>query len=74
MGGIWKAGIAIGLYLGGFVYMAMKLNFGDKMFQSYTKKDEDYANKIKLDPFFHNFYIINTMKYFGISEKLMQKT
>ena len=74
MGGVIKAGFAIGLYIGGFVYMGMKLNVGDRILQSSIKKDEDYTNKIKLDPFFQNFYILNIMRYFGISEKLMKKT
>jgi hypothetical protein len=31
-------------------------------------------SKVKLDPFFQDFYILNTMRYFGISEQLIQKT
>lgn len=31
-------------------------------------------NKVKLDPFFQDFYILNTMRYFGISDKLIKKT
>jgi hypothetical protein len=31
-------------------------------------------NKVKLDPFYQDFYILNTMRYFGISDKLIKKT
>lgn len=31
-------------------------------------------SKVKLDPFYQDFYIINTMRYFGISEQLIKKT
>lgn len=73
-GGIWKAGLAMTIYVAGFTYLAYNLNLGDRVFQSVIKKDTDYTNKIKLDPFFQNFYIINTMRYFGISERLIKKT
>lgn len=66
--------VAIGLYFVGFVYLAWDLNLNDRMFQSCIKKDIDYTNKIKLDPFFQDFYILNTMRYFGISDKLIKKT
>lgn len=73
-GGLWKGGLAVGVYLLGFGYLAMNLNLNDKVFQSCIEKDADYTNKIKLDPQFQNFYIINTMRYFGISDKLIKKT
>lgn len=62
------------VYLAGWVYLAWKLNLNDRVFQSSIKKDKQYTDKIKVDPFFQNFYIINTMKYFNISEKLIKKT
>lgn len=67
-------GAALGLYFAGFVYFAWNLNLNDRVFQSCIKKDVEYTNKIKLDPFFQDFYIINTMQYFGISEGLIKKT
>lgn len=67
-------GIAAGIYFAGFIYFAWNLNLNDRVFQSCIKKDEDYHIRIKLDPFFQNFYIINTMHYFGISERLIKKT
>lgn len=66
--------LAAGLYFGGFIYFAWNLNLNDRVFQSCIKKDTDYHNRIKLDPFFQNFYILNTMHYFGISEQLIKKT
>ena len=74
VGGVWKAGLAMGLYLAGFTYLAYNLNLGDIVFQSCIRKDQDYINKIKLDPFFQDFYIINIMQYFGISDQLIKKT
>lgn len=74
VGGIWKAGMVLGLYLVGFTYLAYNLNLGDRVFQSCIRKDADYINKIKLDPFFQNFYVINIMHYFGISQALIKKT
>ncbi len=74
VGGIWKAGLAMTIYVAGFTYLAYNLNLGDRVFQSVIRKDTEYTNKIKLDPFFQNFYIINTMRYFGISDRLIKKT
>lgn len=74
VGGVWKAGLALTCYLGGFAYFAYNLNLGDRVFQSCIRKDKDYMNKIKVDPFFQDFYIINIMQYFGISDDLIKKT
>ena len=72
--GIWKAAVAICSYFAGFVYLGTNLNLGDRAFQSMIRKDDAYTQKIKLDPLFQNFYIINIMRYFGISDRLMKKT
>lgn len=74
VGGLWKAGLALTFYLAGFAYFAYNLNLGDRVFQSCIKKDKDYIDRIKLDPFFQDFYIINIMQYFGISDELIKKT
>ena len=66
--------IAAGVYLAGFAYFAWRLNLNDRVFQSCIKKDAEYMSKVKLDPFYQDFYILNTMRYFGISAKLMKKT
>jgi hypothetical protein len=66
--------IAAGVYLAGFVYFAWHLNLNDRVFQSCIKKDAEYMSRVKLDPFYQDFYIINTMRYFGISDKLIKKT
>lgn len=62
------------IYLAGFVYLVWDMNLNQKMFQACIKKDADYHSKIKLDPFFQDFYIISTMHYFGISPQLIKKT
>ena len=68
-------GIAImGVYLVGFTYLTMNLNLEDRFFQTMTQKDEEYTKKVKLDPFYHDFFIMNVMRYFGISDRLMKKT
>ena len=74
LSGLKKAIFATGIYLVGFVYLAWNLNLNDRLFQSCIKKDADYTSKIKLDPYFQDFYIINTMRYFGISDRLIKKT
>ena len=65
--GLKKAILASGLYLLGFAYFSWNLNLGDRVFKSTIQKDSEYTNKIKLDPFFQDFYIIKTMSFFGIS-------
>jgi hypothetical protein len=74
VGGLWKAGLAMGVYVAGFVYLAMNLNLGDRAVRSFIEKDEQYTSKIKLDPLFQNFYVLNIMRFFGISERLIKKT
>lgn len=71
---IWQAELALGIWFAGFLFLAYYIDLGDRVFQSCIKKDDDYTNRIKLDPFFQKFYIINTMHYFGISEGLIKKT
>jgi hypothetical protein len=54
--------------------LAWRLNLNDRVFQSCIQKDAEYTAKVKLDPFYQDFYIINTMRYFGISDKLIERT
>ena len=72
--GVWKGLLAGSVYVGGFVYLAMQLNLRDRAFQSMTQKDQAYTDKVKHDPVFQNFFIINAMSYFAISDRLIKKT
>lgn len=72
--GVWKGLLAGTVYFGGFVYLASQLNLKDRAFQSIVKKDKEYTDKVKLDPVFQNFFIMDVMRYFHISERLMKKT
>ena len=38
------------------------------------KKDQEYTDKVKLDPVFQKFFIIDAMQYFHISDRLIKKT
>jgi len=72
--GVWKGLLAGGLYLGGFMYLASQLNLKDRAFRSMIKKDQEYTDKVKLDPVFQKFFIIDAMQYFHISDRLIKKT
>lgn len=72
-GGIWKGFLAGGVYLAGFIYLASQLNLRDRAFQSTVRKDKAYTDKVKGDPVFQNFFILDAMRYFSLSDRLIKK-
>ena len=44
------------------------------LFDEAKRHEKTYMNTIKVDPLFQDYYIFQTMEYFGISKELIEKT
>ena len=72
--GLLKGMALMGVYLAGFGYLTMNLKLEDRLFKTMIQKDEEYTKRIKIDPIYQDFLVINIMHYFGISDRLIKKT
>ena len=62
------------VYFAGFGALAWHIGLDEFVMQSMVKKDKQYINGVKNDPYFRKIYLLDTMYYFGISRRLIDKT
>ena len=62
------------VYFAGFGALAWHLGLDEFVMQSMSRKDKQYMDGIRNDPYFRKIYLLDTMYYFGISRRLIDKT